>query len=99
MPKLRSWQCSCERYAEFECDWPGCRKPVCSTCRRVINGFDYCPFHRGDPPQVVAAKEAAAKAEAERAGAQAAAEAAAILGLTPRDSKKLTEQTAQEDTV
>jgi len=86
MPKLESWQCSCGRYAELECDWPAengghCNKPVCIRCVRKIEGMDICPFHRGDPPDIAARKAAEAEEEARRAGQREAENAARILGI------------------
>ncbi len=88
MPKLEKWQCSCARFAELECDWPVgdgfCGKPVCRTCVRTIEGRDYCPFHRGDPPEIAARKAAEEQAAAARAGEEEARKAAAIFGIEYR---------------
>lgn len=94
MSKLKSWQCSCGRYAARECDWPGsvpgtfCCKPVCGVCMRVVDGKEYCPFHRGDPPDVVARKEEEAAAAATAAGLEEAEKARRMFGLTGGDMKK-----------
>lgn len=79
--KHASWQCSCGRYAELECDWPAgegfCAKPVCKVCVRRIEGRDCCPFHRGDPPWIARPLEPTP----EELGEAAANEAARILGI------------------
>ncbi len=80
MGKRKSWQCSCGEYAHLQCDWPEpvrqsgiCEKAVCRKCARHVDGKDFCPFHRGEPPMT--------NAEKLEAGAAAAAEAAKILGI------------------
>lgn len=71
--------CSCRRVATLTCDWPTtyregvCGKPICDSCVRGIDGKDYCPFHRGDPPRT--------EAQMQQDGQDAATEAARILGV------------------
>lgn len=86
MPKRESWQCTCGRYAHLMCDWPQgdgskCCKPICLVCVRRIDALEICPFHRGDPPHVVAAKAEQAEADAQDAGYREAVNAAKILGV------------------
>lgn len=78
----RSLRCQCGAAAPLMCDWPTperksgtCDKGLCNDCRRRDGGDkDYCPFHRGSPPQT--------QAEMDLAGEDAANEAARILGVT-----------------
>lgn len=76
----RTSRCQCGARAELVCDWPSdtrksgtCDKPICETCARNVDGKDFCPFHRGEPPKT--------QAEMDFAGDQAATEAARILGV------------------
>lgn len=88
MTKLASWQCSCSRYAELECDWPGCDKPVCRKCARHIEGKDYCPFHRGDPPHIAERKRLEAEQTARWAAEAEAEKARKMFGLKGAKMKK-----------
>lgn len=83
--RLQSWQCSCERFADLVCDWPMhdglCRKPICRQCARQIEGKDYCPFHRGDPPEIAERNRLAAEKAAQATGEEEARKLARLFGL------------------